>query len=108
MDVTQDGSPPQDAAPALAPEPDDREGAPSAPGDPAVSRGANGHGWELAQPLAFGHCERPENPAQPADKIDSAPETARPAAAAVPNDVSLILTPTGWKPMRMALTGAAA
>jgi hypothetical protein len=49
---------------------------------------------------------RPENPAQAPDKIDSAPETAGPAA--VPNDVSLILTPTGWKPMRMPMNGVAA
>jgi hypothetical protein len=106
VDAAQDRSPPQDAAPALAPEPNDREGAPSAPTDPTLSRGANGRGCGPAQPLAFGHRERPENPAQAPDKIDSAPEIAGPAA--VPNDVSLILTPTGWKPMRMPLNGVAA
>jgi hypothetical protein len=109
-DVPADPSPAREAELCVAPDPDNRQVSPNAPAgaDPALSRGANGRGCGPAQPLAFGHCERPENPAQLPDKIDSAPETARPAAAAVPNDVSLILTPTGWKPMRMALTGAAA
>ena len=58
---------------------------------------------------------RPENPAQPTEKMDSAPETgcpaeAAPAAREAAFDGPMILTPTGWKPatMRMLQNGVAA
>ena len=97
-DVAADGSPPRD----------DREVSAPAGADPAPSQGAPGSGCEPAEPFAFERCDGPQNPEQPPDNIDSAPEPARPAVAAGPNDVALILTPTGWKPMRMLQNGMAA
>ncbi len=109
-DAAADRSPPQGAQLCGAAEPDDRLVSPNAPAgaDPASSQGATGRGCGPAEPSAFGRCDRPENPAQLPDIMESAPETARPALAAVPNDVALILTPAGWKPMRMLLNGVAA
>ena len=105
-------SQPRDAEPCVAPQPDDREISPnaSAGADPASSQGAERRGWGSAEPFAFRRCDRPEKPAQPIDKIDSAPETVRPASAVAGFDTPMILTPSGWKPatMRMLLNGVAA
>ncbi len=94
----------------IASEPDDREVLAPAGADPASSQGAKELGNGPAELFASGRCDRPENPAQLPDNMDSAPETARPAAAPVPFDVPMILTPTGWKPatMRMLQNGVAA
>ncbi len=107
-DVAADRSPPREVELRLAPEPDDREVSAPADADPASSQGATGRCRGPAEPFAFGRCDRPENPAQPTDKLDSAPEIARVAVAAAPNDVALILTPTGWKPVRTLQNGMAA
>ncbi len=96
----------------------------SAPGDSLVPRSpgqepGEGEGWPpnlIRGPGRLAAVDaRPENPAQPSEKMDSAPETGRlseaaPAAREVAFAGPMILTPTGWKPatMRMLQNGVAA
>ena len=95
----------------------------SAPGDSLAPRSpgqepGEGEGWPPDLIRGPGRLAavgaRPENPAQPPEKMDSAPETgwpaeAAPAAREAAFDGPMILAPTGWKPatMRMLQNGVA-
>ena len=65
-----------------------------------------------AQAVVSTDVDRPQNPPQTPEKIESAPRNGEPAEAAPPpvDDGPMILTPAGWRrsTMRIMLNGVAA